>query len=309
VVLPWGAMSPPRGQGEFASITLPSSERQPAAERPLPPVDERLVAPDTIYEIVEGRVFEVMGSYEPHAAANSLLAYVLGAAVRPGFRCAVDMLTRVGALSDFAPDVSVFPEARDEQTGGRQLEHMAFEVRDSQALSDVTRKAELLAARGVRRVFCVEVRGPRLLAWEQGGWRPLADGDFLEDATCLIKPLSVRALLDAAEADNEAARALMAKGNSVIAQALERQLRDGLAAGLRDGLAEGLRDGRAAGLRDGLAEGLRDGRAAGLRDAVADLCEVLGVELDDSRRKHLASLDVDGLEALRAALKRERRWG
>jgi len=36
--------------------------------------------------------------------------------------------------------------------GQRQIEQLVFEVRDTQALSDVTRKAELLSARGVSSV-------------------------------------------------------------------------------------------------------------------------------------------------------------
>lgn len=45
-----------------------------------------------------------------------------------------------------------------------------------------------------------------------------------------------------------------------------------------------------------------------LRAAVADLCEVLGVPLDEARRAQLAALDVAGLEALRAHIKVARGW-
>jgi hypothetical protein len=54
---------------------------------------------------------------------------------------------------------------------------------------------------------------------------------------------------------------------------------------------------------------LRDeGETKGLRAAVLDLCEILGVKLDDARRTHITSLDLNGLEALRAALKQRRAW-
>jgi hypothetical protein len=41
---------------------------------------------------------------------------------------------------------------------------------------------------------------------------------------------------------------------------------------------------------------------------VEDLCEVLGVELTEERKAHLAGLDLAGLEALRRHLKTHRSW-
>jgi hypothetical protein len=55
-------------------------------------------------------------------------------------------------------------------------------------------------------------------------------------------------------------------------------------------------------------EGERDGKREGLRQAVVDLCEVLGLELDEPRRVRLDSLDLDALEALRLHIKRSRAW-
>jgi uncharacterized membrane protein YqjE len=45
-----------------------------------------------------------------------------------------------------------------------------------------------------------------------------------------------------------------------------------------------------------------------LREAVADLCELLGVELTETRRTQLAALDLAGLGAFLAALKPARAW-
>lgn len=44
------------------------------------------------------------------------------------------------------------------------------------------------------------------------------------------------------------------------------------------------------------------------RAAAQDMCEVLGVPLDEARRAHLASLDADALDSFRLALKRARAW-
>jgi hypothetical protein len=303
-------MPPPRAHALLApgaSSSSSVSAHLPGREQ-LPPVDERLLAPETPFEIVDGKVIEVMGSHEPHATATSQLAYVLGASVSQGFRCAVDMLTRADRFSDVAPDASVFPVERDPETGHRQLEHLVFEVRDSQPLADVTRKAQLLSERGVRRIFCLEVEGARVLEWTRGEWLLLGDDDAIDDALCLVSPLPVRALLSAADADNAAASALLTKKNPVLEQALERRERRGEQRGRRDGRADGLRDGRADGLRDGRADGLRDGRAEGLREAIAAICQVLQIELDDSRRNHINRLDASGLSSLLNELAARRQW-
>ena len=71
------------------------------------------------------------------------------------------MLTRTSETSDIAPDVSVFPRARDEVTGGRQLEQLAFEVVSTERLSHAADKAQRLVDRGVRRVFAVDATRKR----------------------------------------------------------------------------------------------------------------------------------------------------
>ncbi len=68
--------------------------------------------------------------------------------------------------------------------------------------------------------------------------------------------------------------------------------------------AEVLAKGKVEGRVEGRAEGLADG----LRTAVADLAESFGIELDPARREEIQRASLDELEALRARLKRERRW-
>lgn len=77
--------------------------------------------------------------------------------------------------NDFAPDVSVFPRGRDPETGGRHLEHMAFEVVSSQTMTFVGRRAAKLARRGVRRVFAIQTKRDRALEWsrKRRRWEPL----------------------------------------------------------------------------------------------------------------------------------------
>lgn len=62
------------------------------------------------------------------------------------------------------------------------------------------------------------------------------------------------------------------------------------------------------GKADGLREGEERGKAEGLRTAVETACELLGIEVTEARKAHLAGLDVAGLEALRQHLKLHRSW-
>lgn len=59
--------------------------------------------------------------------------------------------------------------------------------------------------------------------------------------------------------------------------------------------------------KGGLEEGRREGEAVGRRAVVA-LCEVLGVPLDQGRRRQLEAADATALSALLTALGTERAW-
>jgi hypothetical protein len=79
----------------------------------------------------------------------------------------------------------------------------------------------------------------------------------------------------------------------------------------REGEAIGIAKGEAIGRAEGEAIGRAEGEAiaqATARAAVLDLCEVLGIELTDPQRQQLAALSLAELEALRLAIKRDRRW-
>ena len=85
-------------------------------------VDDRLVAPESHAEIVDGRVYRTMGANPPHATQHAEVTHVFAGVLAQGFSVAVDMLTRADEESDAAPDVSIFPSAPDPTTGGRQIE-------------------------------------------------------------------------------------------------------------------------------------------------------------------------------------------
>jgi hypothetical protein len=183
-----------------------------------PRVDEHLVEPEvTRDEIIEGRRVVAFPASPPHARKQTDLDYVVRALVAPGYLVATDLLTRHGAKSDFASDTCIYRDGIDPSTGARYLEEIAFEVVSEQSDRDITEKAEAMHRRGVRRIFAIFLKGPRLGEWspESRGWRPLEAGSSIEDR-CLVAPLAVPALLDAALADNAVAEALITKGNPAI---------------------------------------------------------------------------------------------
>ena len=183
-----------------------------------PRVDDHLVVPEiTRDEIIAGRRVVAEPADYPHATQHSDLHYVLRAHMASGYVSAVDLLTRHGETSDFASDASISRKGIDPSTGARYLEEIAFEVVSEQSTRNVTDKAVEMHRRGVRRIFAVFVKGSRFSEWdpESRSWRPLEAGSSIEDR-CLVMPLAVSALLDAALADNAVAEALIAKGNATI---------------------------------------------------------------------------------------------
>jgi hypothetical protein len=127
----------------------------------------------------------------------------------------VDLLTRLDQKSDFASDVCMRREGVDPQTGRRYLEELAFEVVSEQKERDVAEKAPRMHRRGVRRIFAIFIKSRQVCEWSSEGqesWRHLALASCIEDS-CLAKPLTVTALLDAAAADDAVVAALAAKDN------------------------------------------------------------------------------------------------
>ncbi len=193
----------------------------------LPAVDDRLVAPESHAEIVDGRVYRTMGANPPHATRHFDIAHAFAGVLAEGYAGAVDMLTRADEESDAAPDVSIFPSAPDEKTGGRQIEEIAFEVLDTERLAHATDKVEKFAKRGVRRLFAVKVGSRKVYEWDHThhDWTELDAAAEIVDR-CFRVPLPVAALVDRVLANDTVAKALLAARNRVIEGALaEREAR------------------------------------------------------------------------------------
>ena len=235
-----------------------------------PRLDDHLVEPEVSREeIIGGRRIETMGSNPPHAFRHSELDYVLRAKAQSGYRTASDLLTRVDEESDFATDASIVKDGVD-AAGVRHLEELAFEVVSTQSKSDVTDKAVRMHRRGVRRIFAIFLEQRRVSEWSAANrsWKALQAESVIDDP-CLVEPLEVKALLDAAAADNAVASALITKGNPVI---------------------EKLRAGDRAEAR---AEGKTEGKA----EAVLSILKARGLEPSDTvRERVLSCTELDLLE-------------
>ncbi len=286
----------PSSSGSSAAFRLPSADDPP-------PLDARLVAPETREQLVRGRRVVAMPANPAHGDRHFKLDYVIGAHVKEGYIGSTDLLTRSAVSSDFASDTCVRKEGIDPRTNTRYLEELAFEVVNEQSLRDITEQAEDLTARGVRRVVAIFVKKGEVAEWSAGAWKKLdPEGTFRDPA--LLRPLQVKELLDAAEADNSVARALLAKNNPVLTEVTLRSHEEGHKKGLQKGLQRGLEKGH----KEGHKEGHEEGRRAGLAEGIEVACALLGIDLTAARRAWMSELDVTGLEALLAQLRTERRF-
>jgi hypothetical protein len=122
----------------------------------------------------------------------------------------------------------------------------------------------MLAGRGVRRVFAIDVERSRALEWSagRGTWRELDPAGHIEDPALEV-PLPINALIHAAKADDAVARALIAKGNPVLeAHVAEHR-------------------------EEAKAEGIQEGRARGKAEALLAVLAARGIALVDAERARI----------------------
>jgi hypothetical protein len=254
----------------------------------LPAIDDHLVEPETRYEMYDGELVYVSPAKQPHSERHVQLSVLIAIHKAPGFGAGIDLLTRTSEIDDVAPDVSLYPDAPDPETGDRQLEHLAFEVVSTESLSHAGDKAARLVARGVRRVFAIDVGRSRVLEWSPAldNWSVLDAAGRIEDLSLAI-PLPVEMLIRAAEIDDAVAEALLAKGNPVLEAKAELDWSGGHAEGWVGGHEEGLVEGHAEGLAEGHAEGLAEGTARGRSEAVLAVLAARGILLDGPTRERI----------------------
>jgi len=223
----------------------------------LPAIDERLIAPNTGYEIEDGKLVKVAPSDPEHASNLSDLAALLTAHRKADRIVAIDMLTRLTERDDLAPDASVYPSAPDPVTGGRQIEELVFEVLSTERLGHAGAKAAKFVARGVRRVFAIDVTRQRAFEWSHdlGTWEILSATAQLQDSALAVA-LPIAALVDAGVRDSATVKGYRAQRHPEFLA--ERE----------EGDQQGHKRGHAEGRKEALLETLR--RALVLKFGVLD---------------------------------------
>ena len=204
-----------------------------------PRVDDYLdPAEVTRYERVGGRRQLASPATEQHGDPHFHLDQLLGPHLAEGYVGSVDLKTRVDVKQEFASDTCVRRSGIDPETGSRYLEELVFEIVYERSLQDTNARAQALAERGVRRQIAIFVKSGKVQEWSAAsqGWRELDLRRSLQDP-CLVEPLPLRALFDAARAEVAMARVLEAKSNPAIVEMKERSKAEGRAEGVREGLA------------------------------------------------------------------------
>ena len=153
---------------------------------------------------------------EAHAKRHAQVIALLEAHVACAFEVTDDQLFRTSPDDDLAPDVSVYPDAPDPATDD-QIPELAFEVVSTQQLGDAAVKAAKFAARGVRRVFAIDIPRSRALEWSdvRAAWIELDPAGQIVDPALGV-PLPIDALVHAASTKDPVARALVAQRNPVF---------------------------------------------------------------------------------------------
>ncbi|MEM9463115.1 MAG: hypothetical protein AAGF11_53730 [Myxococcota bacterium] len=276
---------PSPGDVRLAPAASGAAAMQLPSERDTPHVDERLVEPETRQEIVRGRRIHAAPANAEHGDEHTEVTTVVRLHAAPGYIVSTDLLTRAGPRSDFATDTCVRRSGINPDTGSRYLEELAFEVVNEQSDKYMLERAQDLTACGVRRLVAVFVKRGEICEWsaKDDRWLPLDLDSSLHDPT-LIRPFPLRALFDAAAADDSLVDALAAKNNPRLAH--------------RERLRE----------QKGLERGLEQGLEQGLRKAVETLCRALEVPLGPDERAQMSDLDAVGLESLLSRIESERRW-
>jgi hypothetical protein len=200
-------------------------ERGPAA---WPRVSDYAVEPESGQEMFDGEVREALPAGPKHSRQHNQVDFVLRAYTAPEYGADTDLLTRQASRHNFASDTSVRKNGIDPATGDRYLEELAFEIKSTQSTENLETRARVMAARGVRRIFAIPVRGDASGSEVMAGpvaewmvteerWRTYRDDEVIEDP-CLFEPLPVRALLDAVEADAAVVRAFLHKRHPVLVE-------------------------------------------------------------------------------------------
>jgi hypothetical protein len=202
---------------------MPGARRNQAA---WPRVSDYGVETETDFELFQGQIRAVAHAGPLHSQQLNQVSFVLRPHVTRSHGVDLFLLTRQDAGNNFASDISIRKDGLDPDTDDRYLEELAFEIKSTLVPDELEQRVRVMAARGVRRIFAIPVRGDAagseiiagpVAEWiaAEERWRTYRDDEVIADP-CLFQPVPVRALLDAVEADDAVAQALLGKENPVL---------------------------------------------------------------------------------------------
>lgn len=251
--------------------------RKPDAP-PVGPFRADDIRPGEPYELSDGYKIECMGTGQRGARSNGSGFMVLDsdpAAPPAGVDAGVSPVPTMLR----APDVAV-GGLSDEPGWAPEAPPLCVEYADrGQDEAQLQQKIVELLRCGTRFVWVVRLTGPRRVDVHEPGKavRTVLPGDALQAPGILKNAVPVDALYDREAAHRQTLKNL-----------LQREGYEDLEAVKREGAGAGLQEG--------------------LRHAVEDLCEVLAITPTAEQRAALGGMSLEELEALRARIKRERRW-
>lgn len=160
-----------------------------------PDVDDHIVTPETREEMLRGVPMFQPYADAPHADLHARLSMLIAHHVAPGYVASTGLLTRFAADSDFGTSVCVRKAGIDTTTGARHLEELVFEIVSERPPEEVTMRAEVMAARGVRRLIAIFVNDSTVGQWDRDTGRYEPWDASLADPT-LLRAIPLRVLFD-----------------------------------------------------------------------------------------------------------------
>ena len=247
-------------------------------------VDDKSVALDLSLELVDGTKLdlEMQVRKEDNFRNRALLYWA---------KLFGGQLERGGSYAKLRPAISILFLGYSELPGDRL--HSVFhilEAHDHQRLTD---------AFEMHIIELPKLQGPT------GGVDPYRGGDA--DAALLRWSRFFAAETDEALKDAAMSDPAIQKAHAVLKKlSADPDVR--LLVQRRELSQQAYRLEMSAALDRGRHEGLDEGRKSGLRTAILDACALLDITPTAEQLRELEDLDINGLDALRARLKQDRRW-
>jgi Uma2 family endonuclease len=125
--------------------------------------DAGILDPDARVELIDGGLIEMAPEGLPHARAKMQLNFWLVAHAGPHVSWVVDTTLRLSATSAPDPDLYLFSSDLPLERVDGQSVGLVIEIADASLRKDLSAKAELYAAHGVRDYWVIDLAGAAIV--------------------------------------------------------------------------------------------------------------------------------------------------